>query len=585
MDAEPTGHAPTPAARLLRLMAETAGVGMYAVDDQGRIAEVNRRGRDLLARSSEDLVGQDAHEFLHRDSHGGHLPPSQCAMMRAYLAGRAAQGDAVWLERGDGTLLHVAWLVAPYTTEDGSFGAFVVFHETATGARKGARKTDAVDASMLAELDRLALLAETTTTLTSTLEIDEGVQLLARLLVPRLADWAVVDLITEGGEVRRDTVVHHIDGERHRRHDLEGPMPPIPEGSPMPLSRALRGAAASLAGPGHYQGPPDSGIAVAQRELFDATGMHSAAIAPIRGAREVLGALTIGRSERPDAFGPDDLTLLEDISRRAGLTFSNSRLYQRQRAVAETMQRHLLPQLPDVPGMGMVARYRPAPDASQVGGDWYDAFLLPDGSIALVIGDVAGHDLDAAAGMAQVRNMLRAFAWDHREPPSLVVRRLDQAFLNITDAAMATMVFARLEAADGGWNLTWANAGHPPPLLVTRDGVTRFLDEGHGVLLGSDLDLHRTDGHVRLPPDSTLVLYTDGLIEVPRQTIDVGLDNLRRHAAALCRRRLSTFCDLLLDRVRPPESTDDVAILALRTPGSAPEGRPGAADTPTRTPL
>lgn len=137
------------------------------------------------------------------------------------------------------------------------------------------------------------------------------------------------------------------------------------------------------------------------------------------------------------------------------------------------------------------------------------------------------------------------------------------------------MVLARLEIADdGGWNLTWTNAGHPPPLLVTYDGRTRFLDEGHGVLLGSDLDLPRTDGHVRLPPDSTLVLYTDGLIEIPRRAIDIGLDNLRRHAAALCRRRLSAFCDLLLDRVRPPESTDDVAILAVRTPSSAPGDAP-----------
>ncbi|MEU8140100.1 SpoIIE family protein phosphatase [Streptodolium elevatio] len=547
---------------LLRRVAEIAGVGMYVVDDQGRIVEVSARACKLLARSAPELVGQDGHDFLHRDELGGRLAPSQCAMMRAFLAGQAAQGDAVWLERGDGTLLRAGWLLAPYTTEDGDVGAFVVFHEAAE-----ARQGDAVDASALGELERLALLAETTTTLTTTLETDEAVQRLTRLLVPRLADWAVVDLIAEGGEVRRDTVVHHDNGVTHRRRDLEGPMPPVPEGSTMPLSRALRGAAASLAGPGHYQGPPDSGIAEAQRELFDATGMHSVAIAPIRGVREVLGALTIGRSEQTDAFGPEDLSLLEDVSRRAGLAFSNTRLYQRQRAVAETMQRHLLPQLPHVPGMGMVARYLPAPDASQVGGDWYDAFPLPDGSIALVIGDVAGHDLEAAAGMAQVRNMLRAFAWDHSEPPSLIIRRLDQALLHISDAAMATLIFARLEATENGdWSLIWTNAGHPPPLLATPDGRARFLDGGHGMLLGSGLELDRTDGTLRLPPDSTLVFYTDGLIEVPHQAIDVGFDRLRRNAAALCRRRLSEFCDLLLARVRPPESTDDVAILALRTP-------------------
>ncbi len=191
--------------------------------------------------------------------------------------------------------------------------------------------------------------------------------------------------------------------------------------------------------------------------------MHSAAIAPIRGLRDVLGALTLGRAQRHDAFTPADLPLLEDLTRRAGLALDNARLYQRQRKVAETMQRHLLPQLPVLPGLEMTARYVPAPDASSVGGDWYDAFALAFHAHALVIGDVVGHDLDAAAGMAQVRNMLRAFAWSHPEAtPSAVVTQLDEAVMHIAEVPMATMILARLTLGDDTlWRLTWTNALPP----------------------------------------------------------------------------------------------------------------------------
>lgn len=339
----------------------------------------------------------------------------------------------------------------------------------------------------------------------------------------------------------------------------------------MPLSRALRGAASSLAGPATYQGPPDSGIAVEQGRLFTETGMHSAVIAPIRGLRDVLGALTLGRSRHPRAFTAADLPLLEDITRRAGLALDNARLYQRQRKVAETMQRHLLPQLPTVPGVDMTARYVPAAHASSVGGDWYDAFALTDSSHALVIGDVVGHDLDAAAGMAQVRNMLRAFTWSQPEAmPSAVVAQLDNAVKHVAEVPMATMILATLSLGDDElWRLCWTNAYHPPPLLVSHDGRARYLIDVHGILLGTGVTRPRPDVFTVLPPRTTVLLYTDGLVESPHHSIDHGLDRLRRHAASLAHRPLDAFCDLLMEQARPSDNDDDVAMLALRTPDRA----------------
>ncbi|MFD5739872.1 SpoIIE family protein phosphatase [Streptomyces massasporeus] len=546
---------------------EAIGAGAYVVDEQGCIIAANTRAEQLLGRSADELMGHDAHDLLHRGPQGELLPRTQCAMRQAFHAGRTAQADEDYFACADGTLLRISWLITPYDVGGRHGGTLVVFHTPDHDRAPDPLPEPATQP--LSELHRLALLAETTAQLTSTLDVDEALRRLVALVLPRLADWAVVDLITERDEVWR-TVVVHADGDTFtHREDLQGPMPPVPEESPMPLSRALRGVASNLAGPQTYQGPPDSGIAVEQRRLFDATGMHSAAIAPIRSTRAVLGALTLGRDENPAPFTPVDLPLIEDIARRAGLALDNARLYQRQRKVAETMQNHLLPQMPGVSGLQMAVRYLPAPDASQVGGDWYDAFPLSDASTALAIGDVVGHDLEAAAGMAQVRNMLRAYAWSQHEPPSRIVERLDEAIQHITDVTMATTIFARVEPADDGhWQLSWTNAGHPPPLLISRDGLAEYLTDGHGILLGTQTGTRRPDATAQLPPGSTLVLYTDGLIEAPRRSLDEGLTQLRQHAAALAHRPLASFTDQLLRRVRPAGNDDDVAVLALRVPGS-----------------
>ncbi|MET8170404.1 SpoIIE family protein phosphatase [Streptomyces sp. NPDC005329] len=552
-----------PAAAVAEVL-EAIGAGAYLVDEQGRIVAVNSLAEQFLDRPAEDLLGHDAHDLLHRDAHGHPLPRTQCRMRLAFHAGRTAQAEEDHFARGDGSVLPIAWLITPFDLRECAGSTLVLFH--ARRPREADTQPEPA-ATLLPDLERLALLAATTTQLTSTLDVEEALRRLVTLVVPRLADWVIIDLITERDEVWRTVVVEAAGDSLVAHEELQGPMPPVPEESPMPLSRALRGVASTLAGPQTYQGPPDSGIAVEQRRLFDATAIHSAAIAPIRSTRAVLGALTLGRARQPGDFNTADLPLIEDIARRAGLALDNARLYQRQRKVAETMQNHLLPQMPRVSGLQMAVRYLPAPDASQVGGDWYDAFSLSGGATALAIGDVVGHDLEAAAGMAQVRNMLRAYAWALQEPPSRIVERLDEAVLHITDVTMATMILARVEETDEGrWKLSWTNAGHPPPLLISHDGLADYLTGGHGILLGTGVGKPRTDATALLPPGSTLLLYTDGLIEEPGHTLDEGLQRLRQHAAALAHRPLTSFTDELLRRVRPAANDDDVALLAVRAP-------------------
>ncbi|MBY8881048.1 SpoIIE family protein phosphatase [Actinacidiphila acidipaludis] len=555
----------------LTVALEAIRTGAYVVDEPGRIVAVNTLAQRLLGWSAEELIGHDAHDLLHRGPRGEQLPATQCVMRQAFHAGRPAQGTNEHLARADGSVLPVSWMIAPYANRDRRADTLVLFHESEPASRPDDAPQPSADGSgrhaeQLTEVERLALLAETTTQVTSTFDVDEAIRRLVALVLPRLADWAVIDLITDRDEVWRTAVVHAEHGTLTHHEDLQGPMPPVPEESPMPLSRALRGVASTLTGPETYQRSPDSGIAVEQRRLFEVSGIHSAAIVPLRGTLDVLGALTLGRDDSRAPFTIADLPLIEDIARRASLALDNARLYQRQRAVATTMQNHLLPQVPRVPGLQMTVRYLPAPDASQVGGDWYDAFTVSEGATALAVGDVVGHDLEAAAGMAQLRNMLRAYAWAQHEPPSRIVERLDEAVLSITDVPMATLVFAQLNrTSEGPWQLSWTNAGHPPPLLITRDGLAEYLTDGHGLLLGTGLNAARPDATTVLPPGSTLLLYTDGLIEAPGQTLDEGLKRLRQHAAALAHRPLESFTDQLLQRVHPP-GLDDVALLVLRTP-------------------
>ncbi|PRX68971.1 serine phosphatase RsbU (regulator of sigma subunit) [Nonomuraea fuscirosea] len=547
-------------------LRDLVDAGAYVVDDGGRITQVNPRAEQLLRRGADELLGRDAHDLLHRGERGEPLPRSRCEMRGPLLTGGNAQGAEQWLERGDGTLMRISWLVTPCKGDaDSLTSALVIFHET--GSDTTEQWQPAPVHEPMSERDRLALLAETTTTLTSSLDVDETLRQLVRLVVPLLADWVVIDLFTEEGSVSRAVVVHYENGTLTHRAELEELLPPLAQESPMPLARALRGVAAALVGPEDYEGRPDSAITAAQQHLMAVTGIRSACIAPIRGVREVVGAVTLGRSERAEPFTTDDMLLTEDIARRAGLALDNARLYERQRRVAETMQRHLLPQLPTVPGLEMRACYVPAPDASQVGGDWYDAFVMSDGTAGLVIGDVVGHDLDAAAGMAQVCNMLRAYAGELEEPPSMVLDRLDQAVARMAEPTMATVVFARVEHANGGWQLRWTNAGHPPPLLVESDGRAFFLEAASGLLLGTGHRLPREDAVVPLAPGSTVLFYTDGLIESPSHALDDGLDRLSRHAAGLIGQPLTAFCDRFLASVRPADNDDDVALLVLRVPG------------------
>ncbi|MDG9703030.1 SpoIIE family protein phosphatase [Streptomyces sp. DH37] len=548
-----------------REVFDQLGTALAVVDSSGLIAAVNPVAEELLGRTASAMVGEDFHGLLHRRPDGTAIPREECPLLAALVRGAPAHGEGDGFLHGDGRPVPVDWSGSPVTRDGRVAGMAVLFAPVAAGPGAPEGRTTRVTA--LEDLtDRMALVAEVTAVLTQTLDTDEALSRLGRFLVPRLADWAAIDLRVEG-EVRR-VAVTGPEGRDAEGEAWQGILPAAAENSRSPLVRALHGGEPVLVGPGEIAAPPDSALAAVQAGFLQSLGATSAVTVPLGTAREVTGALTLVRTGAAQPFDAADLALAGDMGRRVGLAIDNARLFGRQREIAEAMQRNLLASPPQPGPLRLTARYQPAPVGSQVGGDWYDAFLLRDGATALVIGDVVGHDLAAAAGMAQLHGMLRALAWDHTEPTSAIVDRLDDAIPAITSVPMATLVLARVEGSeDGPWRLRWTSAGHPPPLLVAPDGHAEYLEQGQSLLLGARLGGGgRLDATVPLPPGSTLLLYTDGLVEVPGTDLDTGLGRLRRHATALARRPLDEFCDQILVRMSSG-STDDIAVLALRVPG------------------
>jgi serine phosphatase RsbU (regulator of sigma subunit) len=235
--------------------------------------------------------------------------------------------------------------------------------------------------------------------------------------------------------------------------------------------------------------------------------------------------------------------------------------------VADTLQRSLLPELPDIPGITAAAHYVSASTAAAVGGDFYDLLRLPDGSVGFVIGDVVGHDIAAAAAMGHLRGLIRACVWDAPDPdPGVVLGRVDRLVQGLQVASMATLAYARaVPPATPGqpWRVHVAAAGHPPLLLRAPDGAVRVLDEVTGLLVGVDGGAHRPTTVLDVPPGSTLLAYTDGLIERPGLDLDLGIAELvQRIAATPAEASPRAVCDAAVAGTL--DGRDDVAVIAVR---------------------
>jgi PAS domain S-box-containing protein len=410
--------------------------------------------------------------------------------------------------------------------------------------------------------ERMALLARVSTELSNALDGESALGRLARLVVPTLADACIVTVVDREGRAR-DVGSWHADAARR---PLLGRYTAVRLDSlPMasPVGRALQGGS-----------PVVESIAAVldlmprgeSRELLVRLGFETAVVLPLTADGRPVGVLTLYQ-DPGRTVGADDLTTAREVAAQAGRAIDRAHRQSQQAKLAEELQRSLLTEPPDIAGTEVVARYVPAAEAARVGGDWYDAFLQRTGAAVLVIGDVVGHDTAAAAAMGQLRGLLRGIAHHSGAGPAGILRGLDEAIAAMHSGTMATAAVARLEPRPEGPGcvLRWANAGHPPPALLRPDGeVTLLTGEGFDLMLGVDATAERTEHAVPVEPGSTVVLFTDGLVERRGRTLDEGFALITEHLADLAGRPLGQLCDELLERMVRGVAQDDVALVALR---------------------
>lgn len=553
----------TPAdAGLLEEALDTLPEGVAVFDGAWAIAYVNEAGARLLGRNRSELV--------HRNIWIA-LPELGGTILHSFLLHARSLGESVtW--RGFYPPAG-SWLVATAARIGDRLHVSLRESTTQRTDELPVVDPDDVPAAEAAEADteRLRYLAEVSEALISTLDTGESVTKLVELVVPRLCDWASVSVVGDDGQAY-DGGFAHRDPERladlayyleHRTRPPAG----TEQSNPM--------AAALLTGePVHLDAIDPALVEPALgsdevREAWRRLDAASFTIVPLRARNETFGALGMVNTSKRRPNSEMEIATAVEVARRASLAIDNTRVYGRQLKVAETLQRSLLTPPPQPDHLQIAVRYQPVASNMHVGGDWYDAFQQPDGATLLVIGDVVGHNVDAAAAMGQLRSVVRGIAYDRQEEPASVLTRVDGVVSGLRIGTLATALIARLEQTPeqerrGLRTLRWSSAGHLPPLVMRAAGGTEMLDTRPETLLGTGVARPRSNHLATLHPGDTVVFYTDGLVEHGRTEIDDGLERLARAVEDHRDRDLDDLCDGLLEQIVRHRSDDDVAIVVVR---------------------
>ncbi|MGW2628702.1 SpoIIE family protein phosphatase [Streptomyces chattanoogensis] len=545
----------------VRLVAQSP-IGLAVLDTELRFVMVNPALERINNLPAEAHIGRDVHETLTFLDTG--LIASR---MREVLATGKPLLDQFTVGRtGADPAADQAWSVSYYRLEDpngrvlGLATSVVDVTEQHRAAAEAARARR-----------RLAVIADASATVGTTLDVDQTAHELADVIVPELADLAAVDVLDAVLNSRRPASLPPGSPARFRALAVAAAYPTDAARAADPtgqiasydadrlITRCVTDARPVLVA---RVGPEDLPRIAADpqgAELLGKAGLHSYLAVPLIARGEVLGALSLYRVRNQLPFDEDDAVLAVELAARAAVCIDNARSYQSERRTALTLQRHLMNHRPPQPtGMEIAYRYQPAQAASEVGGDWFDAIPLAGGKTALVVGDVMGSGINAAATMGQLRTTTRALA-DLDLDPAEVLRHLDHIAGGL-DPAFATCLYAVYDPDKGECRI--AVAGHLPPVLVRPGRPPELLDLPTGAPLGvGGVTFEQT--LVPVADGDQLVLYTDGLIETREDAIDTRLDTLLELLAEP-ERPLEELCDRLLGALRHGHDHDDVALLIAR---------------------
>lgn len=411
---------------------------------------------------------------------------------------------------------------------------------------------------------RVQLMADVSSALISTMDPEWSIRRMLDTLVADYAGWAMVFIRADSESPERLFVRHHsgdmnnelmalsADGSRRLR-DI-GLAREVMAGK---VAHVMFTGAEARDAVSHTEPSAD---------LLLKLGIGSAIAVPLTRASGAVGALVLIGDPGQADFDDIDLLLAGDLARRAAMVFDHARLFIREKRVASELQHSLLPDLPHVEQFDVGAVYTAASDGIEVGGDWYDLVEVGEGSFVASIGDVTGHSIRAAAAMGRLQVVLRLFAASNAGPGEMLDRAADKAPALLADL-LASCAIVRLDPQpDSAWTATFANAGHLPPLLIDADGNASLIPVMNDPLLGLTNVTRRrhTETAITMSAGSTLVLYTDGLVERRSENLDISLERLRTLASMSTKGvTMKRFCHDLVQRVAP-SGMDDVAVIALR---------------------
>ena len=541
-------------ARTTRIL-ESMPTAFFSLDRRWRFAYVNAEAERVLDSPRERLLGGDIWE-LFPAAVGTDFEENY---REAMASGHPVAFDAYYPPPLDAWFEVRAW--------PGPDGLAVYFLDV-TARRRAQEETERAGS-------RAALVARVTAELTESLDAERAVGRLAEVVVPALADWCIVTLADDdprsgGGRGLRDIGSAHRDpGLRPVVERYAGLRIDAMRDDALLVRSYANGETVVLE---HGASQVIGGMLTSAeaRDLLERLAPEAVTVLPLRGRDRTVGLITLFAGSGRAPLGPEEVAVAEEVASRAGLALDNARLYRQQRQLAEGLQRALLTEPPQTDGLEIAVRYVPAGEAAQVGGDWYDAFVQRDGATVVVIGDVVGHDIVAAASMGQLRSLLRGIAVSTGAGPADLLGGVDRAMVTLGAGTIATAVVARVEHTDdgdpsGARSVRWSNAGHPPPMVLRADGtVTEATGVHADLLLGVVPDTVRTEQTLTLRPGDTLLLYTDGIVERRDLALGDGIVALREVLVELAGLDLEALCDAVLERLLTARRHDDVALVAVR---------------------
>ncbi|WP_432071225.1 SpoIIE family protein phosphatase [Streptomyces sp. AA1529] len=544
------------------LLIRQSPMGIAVMDTDMRYVSVNPALTRLDGVDEEGHLGRTVRDVLPPT----HAREADTVLHRVLETGEPVIDREVLGSETPGGRGH-AWSVSVYRLDD-SGGRPLGLSISVTDIT--ARHQAALQAELARE--RLSHLAEASVRIGTTLDLEQTARELAEITVPELADIAAVDVL-DAAVRDRPAGISAEGGATFRALALAAGYPTVAVEAADPTGQVARYGAERLVTRCVATGQPVAVPAVQEEDLgriardehaaglLAKAGVHSYLAVPLIARGEVLGALDLKRTRNPKPFDHDDTILACELAGRAAVCIDNARLYRQQRSIALMLQRSLLP----TPATGstrlrIASRYQPAGAHSEIGGDWFDVLELAEDRTALVVGDVMGSGINAAATMGRLRTATQTLARLALQPTE-VLHHLDQITTGL-DPYFATCLYAVYDPRGNRCRI--ASAGHLPPVLVPARGEPRLVEVVPGTPLGIGGGTHSTVA-VDLCPGDLLVLYTDGLIETRRDDIEDRLEvllGLLRPVAG-SGDSLEQTCDLLLEALRSPENHDDVALLLV----------------------